>query len=309
MEQGQRWAYRSGRQVVSFTEVEVRVVALKERRVKVEWVEDQFAGKTKWIPMSRLEVLWKDLAPYADSDRKSRDLYRASVIPRETDHAAEHAFNLVLPEAVGTYLTRGVLEVHEQATLTTLSGLEAPDLLSHPATLLEDDSVFLPWPTALRVLRGIASRHPEALIEDIQSERQRMLRESVLGQDTPDWLQRAGYPAHRDGDAVIASFKEHVAPRLALFEEWMGVEVASDGASLADAQRELSRVGDIAQRAIAMVSSPKRRAALLEELQDIYSPLRQHGMLETETERVSAFATPYRWVVNDAAPSGARAEL
>lgn len=70
MDVGEKWAYRSSRRG-RFHPVVILSIGTKAR---IEFEEDSYEGERRWVPRSRLEVPWDELAAHQELEDQGRSV-------------------------------------------------------------------------------------------------------------------------------------------------------------------------------------------------------------------------------------------
>jgi hypothetical protein len=269
MDVGEKWAYRSSRQG-RFHPVVILSIGTKAR---IEFEEDSYEGERRWVPRSRLEVPWDEVAAHQELEDQWR-----SVAADEVDDAeylaAEVVFWKVITERIAELRTdgfKGVADVGDIQSLATFLGSSPAALEAAPA-FQDRDGWHIPWSTTLAVARMAAARFPEPLYAHLEALRNRYRSPLVLGEDSRNLI--TGQEYRRSPEQVRAMYERHDAPVVSVLEAWIGVERVAERADLEGLRRELTRVAGIADRAITALQARSKREgqAFRDELEDQLRP-------------------------------------
>jgi len=283
-------------------------------KVKIRFVEDKWEGEVRWVSPARLEVPWAGVGPYRDHELEMAAVWTASKPDPVEGRAAEFVFLETIDIDVVAWIkspSQGVTEIYDLVALAAAAGLDVDELLMPP--MARDYAViYVPWATTLRVARGLAAKHAGRLMVKIDEREEVARKESIMGAELPDWLG-ADRPALTAVQAQ-RSFEKHEKPMLLVIRKWAGQQ-AVDQKSVRELERELSRVGDIALRAIAAVRrlrSPRQADALLAEFLDPLSALQNETghIYEDERQRALDSHGRYEWIYRPAAgePAGGQSD-
>lgn len=156
------WVYWDP-QAKKFRRVELTAVPSdRPQRVRVQHLEADTGSRAEWVPARRLHVPWAISGEYFTSIEAERRLERHAPRTWESDLGAIVLANYVRPEVAETQGngSGGVLRIEQLDTLARLSGLPAEEMTSHPDTVSETSTWYVPWPTFERVLIGVIQLDP-----------------------------------------------------------------------------------------------------------------------------------------------------
>jgi hypothetical protein len=228
MEIGEHWAYRRLRDDLL---AEVQILAFgtkKPDRVKIVFVDDEFEGRSEWVPSGRLRVIWAESARLLAEEALWADLRaEASVRPEVEHEAAMHILALCLPSEVATQPWRphtayrfhgGLTEVFDWDSLEKLAGVTKSDLCK-PVALHLARSTVIGWPATRKIAMMLAKKYPERIREDI------LTNESELRCEVAHGIRRQGdrwvKGSSQDASELLDEF---YGKYFALLEEWAGIE-------------------------------------------------------------------------------------
>jgi hypothetical protein len=311
MQIGEHWAYRPQ---PKGTFHEVRIVAFGQKRpprVRVQFVDDVWEDEKRWVPPTRLEVPWagvEGLIEYNAAIERIASYYDASA----TEQVAMERvfFTLIDLERVADDVRRrpdGATRIYDVEALSRQTGIPADDFTTHPDVLRDrDGSLLVPWPLTKRIAKAVAAREPEPLMKWIREQESRIKIESVTGHEAPAWI--TGESFHVTGERLLEYYESTTRPEIDCLMGWIDGGEAWKGRDLEEARAELSRVGDIAMRAVfelKRLRSNRNADALLQELLDPLSvEVKKTGYMTTrDRDQMLKLATRYRWSLVDEATS------
>jgi hypothetical protein len=310
VEVGQHWAYRP-RTTGPFHEVKIVAIGTKRPlKIRIEFVDDEREGERRWVSPARLEVAWEDVAAYRKADEALVRLYAVSQTTRTESDAATEIFGVYADlNDVASYnpWSKGsITTVTDINGLARMTGLPPEEMLGDPITVHDGTIVLLPWSSTVKVITALLAHNPSPIQKWLHDEQRQMQIESVLGSDVPAWVR--GEAFHRSGEEMQKIFDERHVPVHNQIRAWMSASGPRQS-NIAELQAELSRVGGIAQRAIAelkQLKSNRSADALLAELLDPFSDAKEEtGQLVASQDRQSKYwAPPYTWIRADDSPSG-----
>jgi len=305
MEIGERWAYRPQTKGPFH---EVRIIALGQKRpprIRVQFIDDAWEDEKRWVSPARLEVPWAGVDAFVEYNAaidRIASYYDASEAEQE---AMERVFfTLIDLEHVADDVRRrpdGATRIYDLDALSSQTGLTATDFTDHPDVLRDrDGSLLVPWPLTLRIAKAVAQREPEPLMKWIRKQEELIKIESVTGHEAPAWI--TGESFHVTGERLLEYYESTTRPQIECLMDWIGAGEPWKGRDLEEARAELSRVGDIALRAVfelKRLRSNRNADALLQELLDPLSvEVRQTGYITSrERDQMLKRATRYRWTL------------
>lgn len=291
MDVGENWAYRPTRRGLHLDEVVVRKIG-QTTRVQVAFIAEDHEGKVEWVERRCLESPWAQRENYLESLTVSMAVERA---PRPSTHEREAAdlVRIFVPHANLIHLyARGMSQIDEIGEVLDRSGLKIEDLTAWPC-IEGDGTLTVTWATAQCILEALTAKCPDALLDYLDKREREAREEAVFGYHGPAiWDKKKWLDI--PGEQLAASFAEHEEPVHALLRQWIGAEESTYRLDLRQAREELSRVGDIAQRAIRdlrQLRSNRTAAALESELLDPYRRARWPG-IPPQSFEASGLASP-----------------
>lgn len=291
MEVGEHYAYRPGTSGTFHEAVLLAIGVKRPPRVRIRLVGDEWEGEDRWVSPARLEVLWANIVEYRKADLALKRLL-AVPGPSKAEWEAATQVYLCSPEIdpaidLHSYGSRGIAVIRDADLLSEATGLTVSNLLSHPETIRDESGISVPWPITELIVRALALRRPDRILKYVRERNREVQIESVVGREVPAWV--TGTAFRIDGERVLADYEERVKPELDQLLAWVGEETATPLRTLEEAQAELSRVGEIAQRAIfelKRLRSNRLADGLLAELLD-------------PQPRAMNSSTRYRWVLSN----------
>jgi hypothetical protein len=215
-------------------------------------------------------------------------------------------FTLIDLEHVADNVRRrpdGATRIFDLAALSSQTGIPVSELTNHPDVLSDrDGSLLVPWPLTLRIAKAVAGREPEPLVKWIRKKENLIEIESVTGHEAPSWI--TGESFHVTGERLLEYYESTTRPEIECLMDWIGAGEPWKGRDVGEARAELSRVGEIALRAILELKrlrSNRNADALLQELLDPLSvEVRKFGYVSTrDRDQMLKRATRYRWTLVD----------
>ena len=254
------WAYRA-RSVDDVTPVRVlRIGTKKPSRVLVRFEDPAREGHEEWVPPARLKVPWTDAEAF-----RAREARWAAVLALSPDQgspeagAAGSVFELLVDAEVADLDWRDTyLRISDVAGLSQLSGLSVAELSGDPVGFVENGDLIASWPLALRAAQGIAALHADRVAAQVDSEERKYQHDRIHGEHI------RGRGRHGDTyfkpETIQAVDDEHFAPRRAVLRQWCGAEAVARWDELVELRKEIRRVGEIAERAIAALRSAQQQS-------------------------------------------------
>lgn len=179
---GRLFAYRA-RAIDQLTPVLVLKEGTKKPpRVLIRFEDPAMEGREEWVPPGRLKVAWDQV----DASRADEARWNAvnALAPRGSspeEEAAEEAAKLLIPDEVGV-LWRGYLRVHDVQALAEIAGVDEDFIASHPQGFADDDdSLIVPWPLALEIVKKAITRDSDRVLEPLTQDEARARYEAIHG--------------------------------------------------------------------------------------------------------------------------------
>jgi hypothetical protein len=258
---GQSWAYRA-RQVDDVVEVEVlKLGTQRPPRVLVRFVDERFEGRQEWVSPARLKTLWEFVDAFREWDahwNRMFELGRGFDDPG--DGAATEVFDALIPGEVARmeYREAAACRITDSARLCELTGLDPAVWAQCPDGFTEGADLVVPWPVTEQIAAAAARRNPTPILEAVHSEENEARHRAIHG-------QRSGGRGS-DSDRVIPAEicievdNKHRKPRWVILRRWCGVEEVERFDELVELRKEIHRVGQIAEAAIAALRNAGRKA-------------------------------------------------
>lgn len=251
MEPGESWAYRA-RQVDPLVEVcVVRLGTQKPARVLVRFVDDEFEGREEWVPPARLKVRWSGVGEYRAREERWDRIHATGLglgDPRED--AANEVLEFLVDDEVARvgYRNGGAISICQPELLASQLGLQVEQLSGHPDAFVEDGVVIAPWEVTELVVRAAAQQNPERIMQQVWEGQQKARYEAIHG----DYVSTTRGESHYVSPERCIEFdNKYDKPRREALRSWCGVETAERFDELVELRKEIKRVGDVAQNAIA----------------------------------------------------------
>ena len=180
---GELWAYRStprGR----FHPVRILDLGKKAR---VEFEEPKYEGERRWVPRTRLEVIWADVESHNAIEQRWQNV-GADAVDNNEFRAAEVAFSELIPEQVADLRYdgyKGVADVPDIGALSVFVSLPVEQLSARPA-FADQDGWHIPWGTTMAVARTATAMYPDKIFAYIDRLRSKYRNPLILGEDAED---------------------------------------------------------------------------------------------------------------------------
>jgi hypothetical protein len=293
MNVGEVWAYRSSPQG-RFHPVQILDLGKKAR---VEFEEPSFEGERRWVPRSRLEVLWAGVDAYLEIEQRWEHVADDPVDGDEF-RAAEVVFGELIPEEVADLRYdgyKGVVDVPDLGALSLMVKIPEEQLSALPA-FIDQDGWHIPWGTTMAVARTAAAMYPDKIFAYIDRLRSKYRGPLVLGEDAENIITGEEY--RRSPQKVQEMYAKWEAPLVSILQAWIGEDRVVERADLDGLRRELTRVGDVASRAISALQARSKREgqSYRIELEDQLLPFDFETMLNDEQRQVAlAEVRTYFW--------------
>lgn len=257
---GRTFAYRA-RAIDELTPVLVLKEGTKKpARVLVQFVDPGMEGREDWVPPGRLKVLWDGVDAFrADEARWSAVHALAPRGSSPEEEAAEEVAELLIPEEVGV-LWRGYLRVDDVKALAEIAGTDEAFVGSHPQGFTTDESsLIVPWPLALEIVKKALLLDPDPILSRVMQEEAKARYEAIHGHHFRTTRGSGGFLPPEDCAEYDAD-SPYGAPKRALLREWAGKR-SDRWDELIELRKEIKRVGDVAEAAIAALRAHGQAAA------------------------------------------------
>jgi hypothetical protein len=248
------WAYRT-RSIDPLVEVQVlRIGTGKPARVLIRFVADDFEGREDWVPPARLKVPWSAVDEFITREQRWNAVIEASWIRDTVEHfAATAVFHALIDESLATigYNDRaGVATIRDVDGLARFLEFDSGQLRSDPLSFIEDDVLVVPWSITQLVAQQAAQRNPEPILREVEKDEAEHEHHKMYGKTYP--ASRKNPAWHVDAEHYVESEHEpYNRPCWELLRRWCGVEAVTRRDELLELRKEVVRLGDLMQQAIA----------------------------------------------------------
>lgn len=201
-EPSELWAYRA-RGVDPLEPVTViRHGTERPARVLVRFEAEARDELEEWVAPRRLKVPWDQRYIFMTNEAHWQAV-RSLSPDRDSAEAmaADEVRMLLVPQEVAVILGT-VLEIHDAAALAELSGVSVEELTGHPLAFETEGRMIAPWPVTLKVAEGLAQRHPDQVLAQVEQEERQLQHELVHGFPAEAW------PEPRDIESEIDVVRE-----------------------------------------------------------------------------------------------------
>lgn len=290
---GEVWAYRSTLQG-RFHPVRILDLGTKAR---VEFEEPKYEGERRWVPRTRLVVIWADVESHVAIEQQWRNV-GADAVDKNEFRAAEVAFGELIPEQLADLRYdgyKGVADVTDIGALSVFVSLPVEQLSTRPA-FVDQDGWHIPWGTTLAVARTATAMYPDKIFAYIDGLRSKFRSPLILGEDAENIVTGEEY--RRSPQKVQEMYAKWDAPIISILHAWIGTDRVVERTDLDGLRRELTRVGDVANRAISALQARSKREgqSYRDELEDQLLPFDFESMLTDEQRQVAlAEVREYFW--------------
>lgn len=229
----------------------------KPARLLIRFEDPAMEAREEWVPPARLKVHWDDVDAFRTEETRWKAVAALSPYQDSAEvHAAEQACELLIPDDVAGFGYKDPhLVVEDIAALAQLAGVEEAFLSSHPAGFMVDSDgpLIVPWPIALKIVEQALARNPEPVLSKVGQEKANARYEAIHGHRfASTGRNRQEYFIPPEKCAEYDQESAWGAPKRALLLEWAGS--ASDRwDELVELRKEIKRVGDVAEAAIAVL--------------------------------------------------------
>jgi hypothetical protein len=258
LEVGDYWAYRA-RSTDPLVCVEVlRVGTARPPRVHVRFVDDQYEGRQEWVSPARLKVRWEDADEWLAEERRWDALRAASQHVRDTPE--ERAADLVLDSLHGWDLAEagfnsntGVLVIRDVDALVAETGLDRELLTGDPLAIeTSGGEWFVPWPVMRQVVERLATVHADTVMAAVEEDERQDRHHATWGH-LHGHGQRASYVSAEICASVSAEHGYQAGRDLV--RQWCGGEALDRYDELRALRAEVTRLGQLVERAVAVLRS------------------------------------------------------
>ncbi|MBX7433787.1 hypothetical protein JDV09_16975 [Mycobacterium sp. Y57] len=221
-------------------------------RVQVRWVDESFEGRQEWVPPARLKVRWEAVDGFRTSEAhwdRIFELGRGFDDPY--DGAATEVFDALIAREVARmeYREAGACRITDPARLGELTGLDSAVWAECPDRFTAGDDLVVPWPVTEQIAAAVARRNPTPILENVHNEENEARYQAIHGHR---YRGRGANPDHVIPPEICIHVDSKLGkPRRAILGQWCGVEAADRFDELVELRKEIHRVGQIAEAAIA----------------------------------------------------------
>lgn len=170
---GDHWAYRLKTSDYAVARVVVhRLGKNRPARAQVQFVDDEFEGKTMWVPPVRLVAKWTDVEPWISREARWAEARRMSTPARHTVEAIAvyeacvaidpRTTELKFDEARDAVLS---VDLNWCANYVDVSEFESVD-----GSFRDEQRLVLPWPAVTPFIRALVPHFEPTVIEQLRDE-------------------------------------------------------------------------------------------------------------------------------------------
>ncbi|WP_029089700.1 hypothetical protein [Brevibacterium album] len=271
MEPGESWAYRA-RGIDPLVEVRlVREGSQKPARVLVHFVADEFEGREESVPPARLKVRWDDVESFRAREERWD---RVSALGPDRDDPRDCAASEILDEFIDRDLA-GMndsdgcsITISRPDELADSLGLRIEQLTEYPEAFREDGKLIAPWPVTELVARAAAQMNAEAVLQRVESEERKAQHAAIHG----EYLSGRG--RHFIDPEISAKVdRDHGKPIRDVLRAWCGADNVERFDELVELRKEIKRVGEVAERAIAALRAHGHDAVAAQIERELGTPV------------------------------------
>lgn len=237
---GEHWAYRPGR-VPGNPVIRVEVLQFgppsSKHKLRVRYLDGEYAGLDEWVPKTRLHVPWDAAEGW---DRDERAMAAACAADDEpyngmTFWAVIYVFEAMeeppLLDIEFSYRVRGVLEIGDLPAAGELLRL---DPHGKPLAFTDRFGVYhAPFGVALEMARRLCQLSPEQVMAVVGRNEARDRQDTVTG--------RAMGTDFYGPEVCLALYQDH-QPRYELVREWCGASAAEAFDRVVALEAEVARL-------------------------------------------------------------------
>lgn len=255
---GEVYGYRA-RSVDDLVPVKVlKEGAKKPARVLIRFEDPAMEGREEWVPPGRLKVHWDDVDVFRAEETRWNAVAALSPYQDSAEvNAAEQACELLIPDDVAGFAYKDAhLVVDDTAALAELAGVAEAFVSSHPAGFVVDPDgpLIVPWPIALEIVKQALARNPEPVLPKVVEEEAKARYEAIHGHRfASTGRNRQAFYIPPEKCAEYDQESAWGAPKRALLRQWAG-RAAERWDELVELRKEIKRVGDVAEAAIAALN-------------------------------------------------------
>jgi hypothetical protein len=255
---GQIYGYRA-RAVDDLVPVKVLKKGTKKpARVLIRFEEPVMEGREEWVPPVRLKVAWADVDAFRAEEARWDAVSALSPHPDSAEvNAAEQVCELLVDGAVAGFGYRdSYLVVHDLAALAELAHVHEAFAASHPAGFADDNgTLIVPWPVAVAVVKKVLARNPDPVLSAVSQEEAKANHEAIHGHRfASSGRNRQEFYIPPERSVEYDRESAWGASKRAILRDWAG-DATRRWDELVELQKEIKRVGDVAEAAIAALRS------------------------------------------------------
>ena len=228
MEIGETWAYREKPGIDEYSAIPAMIMRFgppKSQRVRVQFLDGEFATLERWVVRRCLVVLWNDRDTWF-RDERSLKLAR-EYLPADENSLEYEAVNLICaayPRPNGIMLGYqrkhgSTVMIEDYRAVAYDLGLDPTVLLHEPLAYINRDGIFVaPYPTGLLIARRIAEVFPELVLAYAENEERQLHLKSIQ-------LEATGIPWEIEWEsAQYADRLRRVRPIHDVVQSWCGAK-------------------------------------------------------------------------------------
>jgi hypothetical protein len=128
--------------------------------------------------------------------------------------------------------------------------LDASQLRADPLSFIEDDALVVPWAITEMIARRAAQRDPDPILRKVDKDEAEHEHHKMYGKTYAASPKNASW--HVDAEHYVESEQEpYNRPLWDLLRRWCGVEAVTRRDELLELRKEVWRLGNLMQQAIA----------------------------------------------------------
>lgn len=249
---GERWAYREKPRTAGGVFLPVEVMKLgptKSRKVRVRWLDGDYAGMDEWISAARLVVPWDDVDDFVSDEQAVLRLLTSQ--PNAPDPDTSLAVQTVY------FATEDTVSFDVEEHRPIRASVDEFEKVRHdlpvPAEeLLQSTGAFVNrkgelhvgQDAALRLAKAICEARPVKVLAYATDEVERARRAAVTGWYQPAWRELEPWRVERDLAERRVSEGEAAE---AIVRVWCGAESAASFDELRELRAEIERLQRIVE--------------------------------------------------------------
>lgn len=210
-------------------------------------------GREEWVPPARLKVPWSQVDEFRAEEARWAAVAALSPYQESPEvQAAKEACEMLVDQAIAGFGYKDAhLVVHDVAGLAALAGVDEGFVTSHPAGFVVDDGqLIVPWPVAVEIIKKVIQQDPKPVLAEVTKGEAKARYEAIHGHHFSS-TGRNRHDYYITPEQCADFDNEHYAPPRALLRQWAGDTTAERWDELVELRKEIKRVGDVAEDAIA----------------------------------------------------------